>query len=61
MGEDMHDIELTRAQLEALAEREARELLGVSAGEALAKLDRGELRGTIAEAEFSMLRSLLGP
>lgn len=50
---------LTQKGAEALAEREARAILGVSKEEAFARLDRGELRGTIAEAELTMLRALI--
>lgn len=42
-----------------LAEQEARDLLGVSLDEALAKLDRGELAGTMAEARLTSIRWLL--
>jgi hypothetical protein len=49
---------LTRAQVEATLEQEARAILGVSREEVYAMLDRGELEGTPAEAEFSTLRSL---
>lgn len=51
--------EWSEAEVRALAEREAREMLGVSLDEAFVQLDRGDLKGTIAEAEFSMLRSML--
>lgn len=46
----------------AEAETHLRELLGVvSLDEAYAELDRGELRGTIAEAELNLLRLLADP
>jgi hypothetical protein len=52
-------IVLTRAQLRAHAEREAKSMLGVSAKRAFRMLDTGELRGTIAACEMSMLRYML--
>lgn len=48
-----------RDQILEVAETEAREWLGVSFQEALEQLDRGELEGTVAEAEFRSLRRLL--
>jgi hypothetical protein len=50
---------LTQRQAEDLAEREAQDLLSVSRDEAFAMLERGELDGTAAEAEFRMLRFLV--
>jgi len=51
---------LTRRQLEERADAAARRMLGArDRREAFARLDRGELAGTVAEAEFSMLRTLL--
>lgn len=50
---------LSQRQAENLAERQARAMLCVSRDEAFAMLDRGELRGTIAEAELSILRALI--
>jgi hypothetical protein len=47
------------AEALSIAEREADEILGVSVEEAFQMLDRGDLAGTIAEAEFSMLRFLV--
>ncbi len=47
------------AEARAIAERQADEILGVSLKEAFEMLDRGELEGTAAEAEFSMLRFLI--
>jgi hypothetical protein len=52
--------QLDRAELVELAEHESAERLGVSVDEARAKLERGELDGTIAEAELRMLDFLLG-
>lgn len=52
--------ELTREQVLQRAERLARDILGVTAEEAYARLDRGELRGTIIEAELWSFRFLLG-
>lgn len=49
----------THAELEALAEREARQMLGVSWRDATHALQRGELAGTAAEAELRMLNFLL--
>jgi hypothetical protein len=51
---------LTPTEIEQRIDREAREHLGVSGPEAVAMLDRGELEGTILQAELSMLRGLLG-
>jgi hypothetical protein len=51
---------LSKDELRARADREAKEVLGVSSAEvAFEMLDRGELRGTLAEAEFAMFRYLL--
>ena len=51
---------LTKRQLEERADAAAQRMLGVrDRHEAFARLDRGELAGTVAEAEFSMLRVLL--
>ena len=50
---------LSRAELEARADREAHDILGVGREEAFAMLDRGGLEGTIIQAELSMLRSLI--
>jgi hypothetical protein len=50
---------LTKRSLQARAERGAQAMLGVSLKTALKKLDRGELTGTIAEAELKGLRHLL--
>ena len=50
---------LSRAELEARAESIAREWLKVSRAEAFAKLDRGELSGTIAEPELRAIRDML--
>lgn len=50
---------LSPAELRALAEETARHMLEVSYEEAIAMLDRGELRGTIAEVELTMLRDLM--
>lgn len=49
---------LTRAEVEATLEKEAKAILGVSTDEVYGMLDRGELEGTPAEAEFRMLRFL---
>ena len=51
--------ELTLEQLRTLAERTARELLGVSAEDAFAMLDQGELDGTLAGGTLTSLRWLL--
>ena len=50
---------MSHEQVEALAETTARELLGVSAFEAFATLDRGELDGTFAASALRSLRFLL--
>lgn len=49
----------TREDVAGLVEREAQALLGVSSSVAFEKLDRGELNGTIIEAELRSLRFLL--
>ena len=51
--------ELTLAEAKQLAEQTAHELLGVSADEAFAMLDRGELRGQAAEPSLRALRWLI--
>lgn len=48
-----------RQELENLADREARAMLGVSLTEAFEMLDKGELAGTGAEAELRSFRFLL--
>jgi hypothetical protein len=50
---------LDKGSAEKLADREAQAMLGVTRAEAFARLDRGELRGTSAEAELVMLRALI--
>lgn len=47
------------AEIRAVGEAEAQQWLGVSFEEALSKLDRGELAGTVAEDELRSLRRLL--
>lgn len=51
--------ELSHADLEALADHTAHELLGLSADEAFAMLERGELDGKAAEWSLLALRRLL--
>jgi hypothetical protein len=51
--------QMTRAQVRKLADREAKQMLSVSGAVAFQMLDRGDLDGTMAEAEFSMLRFLM--
>jgi hypothetical protein len=51
---------VTKTDVEALAEQTAQELLGVSAEEAFAMLDSGELEGTLAGGALRSLRFLLG-
>ncbi len=51
--------ELTHDELLGLAGAEAEGILGVPLEEAFEMLDRGDLHGTAAEAEFSMLRHLI--
>jgi hypothetical protein len=46
-------------EVRGYVEEQARALLNVSAEEAFAQLDRGELDGTIAEVELRMMRDLL--
>ncbi len=53
--------EVTRAELEALLDATARDLLGVPVREALAMLDRGELDGTLAGSALRSLRWLAAP
>lgn len=53
-------IHLSVAELEALGERIARDLVGVSRDEAFRMLERGDLRGTLAEPELTMVHSMLG-
>jgi hypothetical protein len=50
---------LTPRQAAELADREAQRILEVSSAEAFKMLDRGDLEGTAAEAEFRMLRFLV--
>ena len=50
---------LTRAELLERAETVARELLHTTREDAFARLERGELRGTLAEPELRMLRDML--
>jgi hypothetical protein len=50
---------LSRAELEGRADDVAR-ALGVSRQRAFEMLDRGELKGSIAEPELQMVRDLLG-
>ena len=54
------DLVLTKKQLLEMAERSAKNMLGVSSKTAFEMLDRGALDGTVAEIEFKMLRHLLG-
>lgn len=51
---------MSREDVVVLAERTARELLGVSVEEAFAMLDSGELEGTPAESSLRALRHLIG-
>jgi hypothetical protein len=51
--------ELSHADVEALADQTAQELLGVTAADAFAMLDRGELEGTAVEWPLLALRRLL--
>lgn len=51
--------EMTRDELVVLAETTARELLGVSADDAFAMLDRGDLDGTVAGGSLQSLRWLI--
>jgi hypothetical protein len=50
---------LSPRQANELVEREVRALLGVSRDEAFEMLERGDLDGTAAEAEVSMLKFLV--
>jgi hypothetical protein len=50
---------LTREELEARAEKVAQDLLHMSRVEAFRLLDRGKLRGTLAEAALTPIRDLL--
>jgi hypothetical protein len=63
-GESPHDRVAERGvlsadELDVLAERTAQELLGVSAAEAFAMLDRGELAGTVAESALEGIRFVM--
>jgi hypothetical protein len=51
--------ELSRAEIEELAETSAQQLLGVSSAEAFAMLDSGVLDGTLAEGTLRSLQWLL--
>jgi hypothetical protein len=50
---------LSRQQLEQRAERVAQDLLQVSRAKAFKLLEKGKLRGTLAEAELTKCRDLL--
>jgi len=50
---------MSRDDVEQMAEATARDLLGVSADEAFAMLDRGELDGTLASSALRSMRFLL--
>jgi hypothetical protein len=50
---------MTREELEALADRTARELLGVSADEAFKRLEAGEFDGQAVETPLRSIRRLL--
>lgn len=52
-------LRLTRDELLARAAAVAHDLLGVSTDEAFARLDRGELAGSLAGPELRMLRDML--
>ena len=54
-----HVVYLTEAQAAKYVDRQARRLLGVPSLRAFAMLDGGELQGTQAEAELSLLRGLV--
>jgi|GEM_PF-5968555 len=53
------DVEYTREEYLVWADGEACKMLGVGWDEALRRLDRGELEGTLAEARLKLIRSLL--
>jgi hypothetical protein len=57
-GQPVVGLYVTSAEATAMAEEQAGKILGVSLEEALTMLDRGELAGTAAEAEFSMFKFL---
>lgn len=50
---------MTREELEALADRTARELLGIPADEAFRLLESGELDGKAVEAPLRSIQRLL--
>lgn len=50
---------LTRAELQARADKAAQELVGTTRVRAFERLDAGELRGTLAEAVLTPMRDLL--
>jgi hypothetical protein len=49
----------SRRETLELVDRQSRALLGVTRAKAFRMLDRGELSGTVAEAQLELLRSLL--
>lgn len=53
------DIVYTPEEYRAYAEREAQKMVGVSWDEAWARVERGELDGTLAEARLRLIHSML--
>lgn len=51
---------LDRAEIQSRADVVARDLLQTTREDAFSRLERGELRGTLAEPELRMLRDMLG-
>jgi hypothetical protein len=58
-GGNSDDLVLSREELADYVDREAHATLGVGREEAFAMLDRGELDGSIMQAELSMMRAML--
>jgi hypothetical protein len=49
----------TPAEYAEYADGEARRMLGVNFADALARMDRGELAGTLAEVRLKLIKSLM--
>jgi hypothetical protein len=58
-GQAALDVTYTPAEYLRYAEGEARKMLNVSLEDALGKLDRGELEGTLAEVRLKLIRAML--
>jgi hypothetical protein len=51
---------LDRAEIQSRADAVSRDLLNTTREDAFDRLERGELRGTLAEPELRILRDMLG-